>query len=100
MCQHTLAVQLNDLEQGMQVWAGFHMGAGWAAWSHKLAGVELFHKNILNEFELVEWLAAFCYVAVPSSHSSEAMHAFVGPQPTYCKAHHLTGACITLTKRS
>ena len=70
------------------------------AWSHKLAGVELFHHNVLNKFESAEWLAAFCYVAVPSSQSPEAMHGFVGPQPMYCKANNLTGACITLAKRS
>lgn len=83
----------------MLVWAGFHGGAGWVAWSHKFAGVELFHQNVLNKFELAEWLA-FCYVAVPSSQSPEATYGFIGPKPVYCKSHNLAGVCITLAKRS
>lgn len=35
------------------------------AWSHKLAGVELFSQNVLKKFELAEWSVAFCVVAVP-----------------------------------
>lgn len=72
MCQHTLAALLSDLEQGMQVWAGFHVDVGWVAWSHKLAGIALFPQNVLRKFELAEWFVTFCFVAVPSSQGLEA----------------------------
>lgn len=82
----------------MQVWADFHRGVGWVAWSHKFTGVELLHQNVLNKFKLAEWLDTFCYV--PSSQSSEAKYGFVEPQAMYCKGHSLTGACVTLAKKS
>lgn len=72
MCQHTLAALLSDLEQGMQVWAGFHVAVGWVAWSHKLAGVGLFPQSVLKKFELAVWFIAFCFVAMPSSEGLEA----------------------------
>lgn len=55
----------------MQVWAGFHVGVGWVAWSHQIAGVELFPQNVLKKIELAEWFVAFCYGAVPSSQGLE-----------------------------
>lgn len=60
MCQHTLAALLSDLQHGMQVWAGFHMGVGWVAWAHKLTGVGLFPQSVLKKFKLVVYCFLFC----------------------------------------